>query len=186
MKSENPRDELAALRDFFSYNIFVRKKYLEALAKLSAEDLTKNRGASFPSLQDIFIHVLDVYHCWLCAYKTGRSCNRWEHASKTGELIPPELRNLSFAEVRKMEREVESQIQKVMQGLTPEDLDKSFEFGSRDGTGRSVKNRNVGEMMWHLVEEELQHRGELNALLWQDDIEPPVTGWFAWKRESKK
>jgi uncharacterized damage-inducible protein DinB len=185
MKSEKSRDELAALQDFFSYNTFVRKKYLEALAKLSTADLTKNRGASFPSLQDIFVHVLDVYHCWLYAYETGRSCNRWEHTSKTGELIPPELKNLSFAQVRKMERVVESQIQKVIRTLTAEDLEKSFEFQLREGNKKTVKSRNVGEMLWHLVEEELQHRGELNALLWQDDVEPPVTGWFAWKRESK-
>jgi uncharacterized damage-inducible protein DinB len=32
-------------------------------------------------------------------------------------------------------------------------------------------------MLWTLVGEELQHRGELNALLWQIDIDPPITEW---------
>ena len=36
-------------------------------------------------------------------------------------------------------------------------------------------------MLWHLVEEELQHRGEVNALLWQINVDPPVTNWFDWK-----
>ena len=35
-------------------------------------------------------------------------------------------------------------------------------------------------MLWHLVEEELQHRGELNALLWQIDVEAPVSRWIDW------
>ncbi len=32
-------------------------------------------------------------------------------------------------------------------------------------------------MLGHLVEEDLQHRGELRALLWQMDIEAPTLGW---------
>jgi len=35
-------------------------------------------------------------------------------------------------------------------------------------------------VLWHLVEEELQHRGELNALLWQIDVEAPVMSWIDW------
>lgn len=48
--------ELASLRDFFDYNTFVRKKYLETLSKLPKNTLTKNTGASFPSTlsSDIF------------------------------------------------------------------------------------------------------------------------------------
>ena len=42
------------------------------------------------------------------------------------------------------------------------------------------------DMLWHLVEEELQHRGELNALLWQEDIDPPVISWGEWKRQSRR
>jgi hypothetical protein len=33
--------------------------------------------------------------------------------------------------------------------------------------------------MWHMLEEELQHRGEPNALFWQMDIGPPIDAWFA-------
>jgi uncharacterized damage-inducible protein DinB len=29
----------------------------------------------------------------------------------------------------------------------------------------------------HVIEHELQHRGELNALLWQIDVEPPIMDW---------
>jgi hypothetical protein len=36
-----------------------------------------------------------------------------------------------------------------------------------------------------MVEEELQHRGELDALLWQMNIDPPVGSYRDWE-EAKK
>jgi uncharacterized damage-inducible protein DinB len=48
------------------------------------------------------------------------------------------------------------------------------------------RTETVREMLLHMVEEELQHRGEINALLWQMDIEPPITDWIDWKREIQK
>jgi uncharacterized damage-inducible protein DinB len=177
--------ELSALQDFFEYNNYVRKKYLELLATLPTATLDKDRGASYPSIRDIFVHVLDVYHCWFLAYEKSESCNRWEHARKTGELIPPELKGLSISQMQKMQLDVENLIQKTMSNLSPESLAASFEFVQGSGVERKITTRNVGEMLWHLIEEELQHRGELNALLWQEDIEPPVTSWFTWKRAKK-
>jgi uncharacterized damage-inducible protein DinB len=31
------------------------------------------------------------------------------------------------------------------------------------------------DLLRHMVEEELQHRGELNALFWQMDVRPPLS-----------
>ncbi len=39
----------------------------------------------------------------------------------------------------------------------------------------------IGDLLWHEVEEELQHRGELNALLWQIDVHPPIATVEDWK-----
>jgi uncharacterized damage-inducible protein DinB len=33
------------------------------------------------------------------------------------------------------------------------------------------------DVLIHVVEEEIHHRGELIALLWQIGIEPPLMGW---------
>jgi uncharacterized damage-inducible protein DinB len=42
--------ELLAIRNFFAYNSFVRKKYLRLFTKLSKRTLSKDRGASYPSI----------------------------------------------------------------------------------------------------------------------------------------
>ena len=50
--------------DLLDYSRFLRRRYFEALSKLPWEDLVKDRGTSFPSLKDIFVHmvfVLDAY-----------------------------------------------------------------------------------------------------------------------------
>ena len=46
------------VRKLIEYNEEVRHRYLDSLAKLPWEELTKNREASFHSLRNIFIHTL--------------------------------------------------------------------------------------------------------------------------------
>ena len=164
--------ELVSLRNFFAYNAFVRKKYLAMMVKLPKKTLAKDRGASFPTILDIHTHILDV-------------CRSWLHVYETGEDLP-ELKGLSLSEVTKLEAEVDDYTDGFMRKLTAEDLNRSFRFKVGSGKEKRVLTLNLADMLWHLIEEELQHRGELNALLWQDDIDPPVTDWFDWKQESSK
>ena len=166
------RNELEALQDFFEYNTFVRKKYLGMISKLPRKTLTKDRGASFPSILDILTHVLDVYKSWFHVYETGEDL--------------PELKGFSLDQVKKLEHEVDRYIGDFMKELKTQDLNKSFQYTIGAGKKKRVITRRLGNMLWHLVEEELQHRGELNALLWQDDIDPPVTDWFSWKKATGK
>lgn len=166
------RNELEALRDFFQYNTFVRKKYLGLISKLPEKTLTKDRGASFPSILDILTHVLDVYKSWFHVYETGEDL--------------PELKGFSLDQVKKLEHEVDEYIFDFMKELKTQDLNKSFQYTRGTGKKKKVITRKLGDLLWHLVEEELQHRGELNALLWQDDIDPPVTSWFRWKKAIRK
>lgn len=42
------------------YTHVSRRRYLKALSELSWDEVVKDRGASFPSIRDIFLHALDV------------------------------------------------------------------------------------------------------------------------------
>jgi uncharacterized damage-inducible protein DinB len=162
--------ELFALRELFSYNTYVRKKYLAFIAKLPKNTLAKDRGASYPTIIDIQTHILDV-------------CRSWLHAYETAEDLPAPS-GLTVPELVKFGREVNNYVDSFMKRLVPEDLNKSAKF--TPGNGERVVTIRMREMLYHMIEEELQHRGELNALLWQDDIEPPVTDWRDWKEASSK
>ncbi len=156
------RSELDTIRELYRYNSRVRKKYLARIWGLPPAARYRGRGASFPSLADIFLHVLDAYRWWFrSVYQNDTS---WKD-------YPLGIR-LSRAQARKEERATDRLVQGILRGLRPRDLSRTLPIpGSR---GRRIA---VRVLLLHMAEEELQHRGELNALLWQDDVEPPVTGF---------
>jgi uncharacterized damage-inducible protein DinB len=56
--------------------------------------------------------------------------------------------------------------------LTPAQLDKQFEL-------RNNKFR-IEDILVHVVEEEIHHRGELLCLMWQIDCEPPYKSYMSY------
>jgi uncharacterized damage-inducible protein DinB len=67
--------------------------------------------------------------------------------------------------------------------LRAADLNRKVEYSVPKDEGWSEWTREritLRVMLWHMVEEELQHRGEMNALLWRHGIEPPVIGIQEW------
>ena len=158
--------ELSSLQDFFAYNSYVRRKYFNFIRTLPEATLAKDRGASFPSILDIWTHILDVAKSWLHAYETGEDT--------------PALKGLSLSDLAELEGEVDEYIEDFMQKLKPENLRKPFEYTNPSGS--KVRISSVQDMLYHMIEEELQHRGELNALLWQENIDPPITDWLDWKK----
>jgi uncharacterized damage-inducible protein DinB len=166
--------ELRALREAVAYNVFVRKRYLAFFGKLSKGILTKDRGASHPSILDIFVHVLNDYSSWFYTYRTGK---------QDGGVVPELTKIRSLNDVRNLEAKVDRYTVNFMRKLEPEDVNKPFRFKVSSGPEEGqLITWSLKGMLWHHVEEELQHRGEINALLWQEDIDPPVTSWWRWEQ----
>jgi uncharacterized damage-inducible protein DinB len=162
--------ELETIRNWFSYNARVRRGYLASFAKLSKEELVRDRGASYPSILDIFEHVLGAYLFWIIGASRGNSALPQVRPPPEGDPSIPTTLGL----VSKEEDEVQTMVNEFLDGLSEEDLDKTFLQRGHD------QKVSVRTMLWHLVEEELQHRGELNALLWQIDVDPPIFDWVDW------
>jgi len=59
---------------------------------------------------------------------------------------------------------------------------------SREGLDRIFSKRGpvirVEDVLMHVAEEEIHHRGELLCLMWQIDLEPPLKDWFDWISET--
>jgi uncharacterized damage-inducible protein DinB len=53
------------IKDLLAYNDVERRAFFKALARLSWEEFTKNREASFNSIRNIFIHTLNATDYWL-------------------------------------------------------------------------------------------------------------------------
>jgi uncharacterized damage-inducible protein DinB len=155
------RTELDTIRELYRYNSKVRKKYLEAIWRLPAKQRYRARGASYPALTDIFLHVLDAYRYWFrVVYAKDRKWDEYPIGQK-----------LSRAEARAEERNTDRLVLGIVANLRERDLSRTYAMpGSRERISMRV-------LLLHMAEEELQHRGEMNALLWQADVEPPVTGF---------
>ena len=173
-------DEITQIREWYGYNSEVRKNYLKALSGLSRRTLLKDRGASFPSLLDIYVHTLDAYKWWLVYAYHDRAAD-FKRMAGTIRTI---------AQARTYEREVDKLVSGFIRRLNSRVLSLTFEFTYPPGHPHRSGRRKLRtrDMVLQLIAEELQHRGELNALLWQIDAEVPFTSFIDWneRRRSRR
>jgi uncharacterized damage-inducible protein DinB len=172
--------EVETLRNFFRFNSRVRRKYLKAILDLPIEQRLKDRGASYPSLQEIYVHILDGLRAWL----EFAPQDRFEDAE------PMHARELTEDQLAAETDAIDRLALEYVARLREEDLQRDMVIHFTNPQGAKAEERfPIGDMLWHVVEEELQHRGELNALFWQMDIDPPLGSlddWNASKRPSGK
>jgi uncharacterized damage-inducible protein DinB len=149
--------ELHLIRELYSYHFRKLQSYLRKIWSLPVKERYRDRGATFPSLVDMYLHILDDYRFWFIQAYTGQSF----------QDFPLGIR-LSRAEAQRATREVERMVSNFLKRLRPKDLDRRFYI---QVDKRYIKIRS---MLLQMIEGDLQHKGELNALLWQMDIEPPA------------
>jgi uncharacterized damage-inducible protein DinB len=154
--------ELELIRELYAYNSKLRPKYLRAIWKLPPRGRYRDRGASYPSLVDIFMHVLDAYRFWfILVYGGGPPFEEYPLGQRYRE-----------EDARREMVSVDRTVRRVLRDLTPRALGRVLPI-----PGRRAEKITVRELLVHLIEEELQLRGEMNALLWQAGKEPPVQGF---------
>lgn len=146
---------LEQIRFWYLYNSHVRKRYLRAILALPRDEALKDRGASFPSIVDIFVHVLDGYRFFFIGIIDGKPESEY----------PSWMGDTKLEQLQEREKQVDTIVLNKINDFSEKDLDQVV---FHDFDLKSVLN--------HMVEEELQHRGETNALFWQMNIEPPISG----------
>jgi uncharacterized damage-inducible protein DinB len=161
-------DEVALARAWLDWLADTRRGYVETLLGLSESDRRKDRGASFPSLEDIFLHILDNNVWWLESIPQDRQKT---HQGVEGPLSHEEI-GRAAERVAKIDRDLAA-------SLSPVRLSESYAVHGVQGNGKPFEMKvNLRTIIWHLVEEELQHREEMNALFWQSGVEAPTRAWF--------
>jgi uncharacterized damage-inducible protein DinB len=154
---------LVDVRELLEYNEMVRHKYFENFTRLSWEEFIENREASFHSIRNIFVHTLGAIDYWLDFLQKEKL-----HSKKKYDAY----RN--FEEVRVYMEHVEKRMKDYIGALPIEGLKKTYTV--TDDNDKTVEIT-AEDVLIHVFEEEVHHRGELIALLWQMNIEPPPMGW---------
>jgi uncharacterized damage-inducible protein DinB len=150
-------DELGLIRELYQYNAKGRQGYLRKIWKLPEKERFRSRGASFPSVVDIYMHILDAYRFWFLRVYAGEPFEEYPLGARY-------TRAQALRETAKVDRLVQG----VLKSLRPKDLARKLPIPE------SKDRVPLRTMLLHMIEEELQHKGELNALLWQLDVEAPV------------
>jgi len=145
------------------YSQYLRHAYFETFSKLPWAEFVKNRGASFDSIRNVFLHCVEVLDRYVNQFIRGNS----------------ERPRINFDDYDSIEKikmyldRVESDINAYLQTVTPAELKRKFE---RKFTSVTV-TLTVEDALIDIFQEETHHYGEFIALLWQMKIEPPHLGW---------
>ena len=155
-------------KNLFKYSQTLRNRYLEQIAQLPWEEVVKSRGASFDSIRNIFLHTIDAEDNLVNYVIPGRAKD-WVSRN------PDEFRDIDS--IRKRAGEVESKTKTYVTSIEPTELERKVELPRREMP--SIQAR-VEDVLVHVALENIHHFGELIALLWQMDIEPPHIGWIGY------
>jgi uncharacterized damage-inducible protein DinB len=173
--SHRPKRERRATRhilNFYRYNSVARKAYLDVIEKLSWEEVTRDRGASFPSIRDVFLHVLEAYRYWFECVVKGETVKEYD---------PECFRGVD--DMRRFEQDVDSMVMRLVESLQEDDLTRVYSICCTDSDDEQTSQVSMEAILMHMIEEELQHRGEINCMLRQQDIDPPIAEYHRWSQE---
>jgi len=141
----------------------VRRRYLKKLAELPWNEIVKDRGASYPSIRDIFLHAVNAEDYLV------------NHIAQSKPVRRPSQDYSEFVGMHLIEarvNEVEKKVDEYLKTLTQQKLERKVPMP----WNKSLLLE-VNDVLITLAFEDVYHMGELNALMWQSDIEPP---WLSW------
>jgi len=142
-----------------------RHRFLAKFRDLGWAETNRDRGATQGSMHAIFVHMLEVEDSWLHYDIPGKP---WPYGDRDPSAFT------SFDTVEAYDEDLSGRTEELLRGLTDADLGREVEF---DGARGRVKST-VEHIAIHTAIDEIAHLGELVALLWQLDVEPPWRNWI--------
>ncbi|MGA2666025.1 MAG: DinB family protein [Nitrososphaerales archaeon] len=154
------------IRELYRYSSTVRRKFLDKLGTLPWDQVVEDREASFHSMRNIMVHMIDNED-WIVNWQLS-------DRSVPARRAKPE----DFDSVQAMRDYldgVERRTRAYLDGADEKELGRRVKFTLSSGTAFDLS---VEECLFQSFTEQLYHLGELIALLWQEDVEPPTMQWF--------
>lgn len=152
--------------ELYEYATRVRRSFALKLASLSWDEVVKNKEASFYSMKNILLHMIDVEDYIVNYVIPGRSQEykrrKWEEYKSFDDI---------FAHLS----EVEEKTRKFLSTMDENKLKSMVKLSLQSGESFELS---IEEWLFQSFTEQLYHMGELIALLWQMNIEPPKMQWY--------
>lgn len=142
----------------FAYVADSRRQFLSRFRDLGWGEVTRNREATHHSMRNILVHMLDVEDSYVQEAIQGKPVR---------ELNPEDFGTLEDLEAH--DRELAARTETFLGPLTLDGLHEAVSVK----WWKSKKRYNVEQILLHAFLDEIAHIGELIALMWQLDEEPP-------------
>jgi len=157
---------LLAVQELYSYSSRVRRRFVDKLAELPWEEVEKDRKGSFHSMKSILLHIIDNED-WIVNWVIpGRATDYTRRKSEEYTSMQMVTDHLD---------EVERRTRSYLKSIDEGGLGRRVKFTVSSG---HTFDLSVEESLFQSFTEQLFHIGELIALLWQMDVEPPRMQWF--------
>ena len=155
-----------SIEELHLYSSSVRRKFANKLSELPWSEVEKNREASFYSMKNVLLHVIDNEDWmvnWVIPGQSDRYVRRKSEEYTSMQMILDHL------------EAVEEKSKRYFPKLNPNELSREVKLTT---STRQTFNLTVEECLFQSFTEQLYHIGELICLLWQENIEPPRMQWF--------
>lgn len=152
--------------ELYEYASAVRRRFVQLLSNLPWEELEKNREASFYSMKNILLHMIDNED-WIVGYIIPSQADKYVRKKWS------EYRNMGGVVAHL--NDVELRTRKFLAELDANHLGTKVTLKLQSGEEFVLT---VEECLFQSFTEQLYHMGELIALLWQINMEPPPMQWF--------
>lgn len=149
----------------FSYNKKVLQTFFDKLSNLPWETVSKNMESGHYSMKNTFVHILSVYNGWINYNALGKSNEiPWEEHDYENYH--------SMAQIKEFMLKVLTRVDTFMKGLDDDALSKKITAPWMEG------EHELRDVLMQVTFEQAHHLGEIIALLWQANIEPPEMTWI--------
>ena len=134
----------------YQYNSWANQRTLEAVEKLSPEQLYLPQGHSWGTVHATLLHMLSAEWLWL---------RRWQGESPRTFLDPADFPDLETLKQRWSQ--VEQELQHFVAAQTPDSLQREVHYTTTRGTPH---HQALWQMMVHVPNHSTHHRGELAVM----------------------
>jgi uncharacterized damage-inducible protein DinB len=148
----------------YEYNCWANACVLDAVAKLTAEQFTRDLSGSFASVRSTLVHIMGAEWVWL---------QRWKGTSPKKFYDPPEFPNT--AALRAHWTKIENEQMEFIKNLTDELLPMKISYINFKGENWTYA---LWQMLQHLVNHSTYHRGQVATMMRQLGATPAATDFL--------
>ncbi len=144
---------LEELRTLVDYHYWARDRLLDAVGRLTPEQLARDLGNSFPSIRDTLVHLYFAEGVW---------CARWQGTAPPPKPDPGTVADV--AAVRLAWSGEEQKVRALLDTLGEEGIVRPISYRMMDGTPSAQP---FWQMLQHVVNHGSYHRGQVTTMLRQ-------------------